>query len=206
MKTNRFVRFSIAIVVGAIAAIVCGIALGWTLAPLAGWDIFVVVLSALILKDFANDTPDETARMARQDALSSSLLDAVVLAASLASIGAVISLFAAKGAGPTHIVFGLISIVISWIVVQMLFTLRYVTLFYRDKEGGINFNNPLLKRPRFSDFAYLAFTIGMTYQVSDTVITDYRIRRTILMHALISFVFGVVIIASTINFLVGLAQ
>lgn len=206
MKSNRFVRFSIAIALGVVVAILFGAQMGWAVAPLAGWDAFVVVLSALILKDFARDTPDETARMAQKDTLSNTLLDAVVLGASLASIGAVVSLFAAKGAGLSHIVFGLISIVLSWIVVQMLFTLRYVTLFYRDQEGGINFNNPLLKRPRFSDFAYLAFTIGMTYQVSDTVITDFRIRRTILMHAFISFVFGVVIIASTINFMVGLAQ
>lgn len=206
MALNRFVRFALAIVAGIVAAIVTGILLDWSLAPLAGWDVFVIALVALILGDFVRDTPDETARMAKKDALSNSLLDTIVVVASLASIGAVLSLFSATHAGVTHIIFGLISIVLSWIVVQVLYTLRYVTLYYRNEEGGIDFNDKSGKRPRFSDFAYTAFTIGMTYQVSDTNITDYRIRRTILTHALISFIFGVIIIASTINFMVGLAK
>ncbi len=206
MTVNRFVRFGVAIVMGIAAAVAAGTVLDWRLAPLAGWDTFVVVLVALIVADFARDTPDTTAKMAQQDALSHSFLDVIVLATSVASIGAVISLFSAKNSGAPHIIFGLVSIVLSWIIVQVLFTLRYVTLYYRDHEGGINFNNKIGRRPRFSDFAYMAFTIGMTYQVSDTNITDYKIRRTILTHALLSFVFGVIIIASTINFMVGLAQ
>jgi uncharacterized membrane protein len=53
--------------------------------------------------------------------------------------------------------------------------------------------------PQYRDFAYLAFTLGMTYQVSDTNLTSSTIRREALRHALISFVLGVVVLAATIN-------
>ncbi|MDQ1394509.1 MAG: hypothetical protein QOF30_3486, partial [Acidimicrobiaceae bacterium] len=55
-------------------------------------------------------------------------------------------------------------------------------------------------------FAYLAFTIGMTYQVSDTNLTSQEIRRTALRHGLLSYLFGTVIIAATINLAAGLVK
>ena len=54
------------------------------------------------------------------------------------------------------------------------------------------------------DFAYVAFTIGMTYQVSDTTLHDPQIRRTVLGHAILSYVFGVVIVAGLVNLISGL--
>lgn len=203
MKLSKLTRFIVAVVAGVAAALLTGFLLEWQLAPLAGWDVFAVVLVGLILADFANDTAADTAKMARKDAINYSLLDGIVLLTSLASIGAEVVLISGKNAGTSHIIFGLISILLSWIVVHVLFSLRYAMLYYNDEEGGIDFNSK--ERPRFSDFAYLAFTIGMTYQVSDTAITDHKIRRAALMHAIISFVFGVMIIASTINFVVSLA-
>jgi uncharacterized membrane protein len=58
--------------------------------------------------------------------------------------------------------------------------------------------------PGYRDFAYVAFTIGMTYQVSDTTLRDPRIRRTVLAHATLSYVFGAVIVAGTVNLISGL--
>ena len=60
--------------------------------------------------------------------------------------------------------------------------------------------------PRYRDFAYVAFTVGMTYQVSDTEITSKAIRTAVLRHALLSYLFGTVIIAITINVIAGLAK
>jgi uncharacterized membrane protein len=57
--------------------------------------------------------------------------------------------------------------------------------------------------PDYGDFAYLAFTLGMTYQVSDTSITSREIRRTALRHALLSYLFGAVILATVINLVAG---
>ena len=68
-------------------------------------------------------------------------------------------------------------------------------------DGGIDFGSD--GPPDYKDFAYLAFTIGMTYQVSDTVLQTRRFRRTALQHALTSYVFGVVIVAMTLNVIAG---
>ena len=205
MEPSRIKRFITAAAVGLAAGVAAGIVSNWQVAVIGGWDVFVVVLVLSILGDFATNSAAQTAKMARADAMSHSVIDAIVLVTSLVSLGAVVLLITGKDAGAGHIVFGLVSIMLSWAAVHMLFTLRYATLYYRETEGGIDFNRKG-EQPRFSDFAYLAYTIGMTYQVSDTVTTDYKIRRVVLLQGLVSFAYGVVIIASTINFIISLAQ
>ena len=68
-------------------------------------------------------------------------------------------------------------------------------------DSGIDFNQP--EPPRYTDFAYLAFTIGMTYQVSDTSIQNHSLRMATLQHALLSFPYGSVILATLINLVAG---
>jgi uncharacterized membrane protein len=68
--------------------------------------------------------------------------------------------------------------------------------------GGIDFNQD--ERPSYVDFGYLALTIGMTFQVSDTDLQRPAIRVTALRHALLSYLFGAVILAATINLVAGL--
>ena len=97
----------------------------------------------------------------------------------------------------------MVTIVLSWLVVHTLFVLRYAHLYYGvGAVGGVEF--PGERPPDYRDFAYLAFTVGMTYQVSDTEITDPVVRRTLLRHALLSYLFGTAIIASTISVLAAL--
>jgi uncharacterized membrane protein len=88
-------------------------------------------------------------------------------------------------------------------MVHTIYTLRYADLYYTG-SGGIDFNQT--DDPDYSDFAYLAFTIGMTYQVSDTNLQTKVIRHTALRHAMLSFVFGTAIIAMTINIVAGLGR
>ncbi len=88
-------------------------------------------------------------------------------------------------------------------MVHTIFTLRYAALYYRTgTPGGIDFNQ--VAPPRYRDFAYVAFTLGMTFQVSDTDITDSEIRATALRHALLAYLFGTLVIAVTVNMLAGL--
>jgi len=204
MKTTRTktARFVAAVTIGLIAGLIAGMSLGWRSALLVGWDATVIILVGLIWHDFRGQTAAETAEVARRDDMDRSVLDGIVLLTSIASIGAVASLLTDKSTDLWHIAFGLVSIVLSWVAVHTLYTLRYAALYYRNTEGGIDFGGP--EKPVFSDFVYLAFTIGMTYQVSDTTISASDIRRVALGHALISFMFGVAIIATTINFLVSL--
>lgn len=95
------------------------------------------------------------------------------------------------------------SVALSWPLVQTLFTLRYAILYFRD-TGGVDFN--ARRPPRYLDFAYLSFTIGMTFQVSDTDLTADAIRYTALRQALLSYVLGAVVLATVINLVSGLVH
>lgn len=203
---SKKARFAFAAVIGAIAGILAGLLLDRSIALLAGWDAFAFVLAGLILLDFFrhSHSAKQTAMIAGQDDMGSKALDTIVLVAGFASIIAVAMLMSAKDSGLSHAVFGLMSIMLSWLVIHLIYTLRYAHLYYKNQRGGIDYNSN--EKPVFTDFAYLAFTIGMTYQVSDTSITDSEIRKTALFHAVVSFIFGVVIIASTINTVVSLAN
>jgi uncharacterized membrane protein len=94
-----------------------------------------------------------------------------------------------------------VTVALSWLAVHTVFTLRYAHLYYLD-GGGISFHSD--EAPDYGDFAYVAFTLGMTYQVSDSDLTSKRIRTTALRHALVSYVLGIAVIAVTINVVAGL--
>ena len=77
------------------------------------------------------------------------------------------------------------------------FTLHYAHLDHREPGPDIDFGDT--GKPDYRDLAYLAFTIGMTYQVSDTALKSKVMRRTVLWHALVAYIFGVVIVATVVN-------
>ncbi|MFS0718944.1 DUF1345 domain-containing protein [Arthrobacter sp. 1P04PC] len=95
------------------------------------------------------------------------------------------------------------SVVLSWFLVQTLFALRYASIYYRDR-AGVDFNED--KPPRYLDFVYLSFTVGMTFQVSDTDLKTDAIRATVLRQALLSYLLAAIVLASTINLVAGLIQ
>lgn len=99
----------------------------------------------------------------------------------------------------------MLTVVLSWTVINSAYTLRYADQHFRSKPGGIEFGTEDgQQHPSYRDFAYVAFTIGMCYQVSDTTLRDPLIRRTAFAHALLSYVFGVVIVAGSVNLISGL--
>lgn len=131
--------------------------------------------------------------------------------------GALVSLFAvgasllrahelAKRNDPLEVVLILgtvFTVALTWLLVHVEAMLHYARLYYDGDDGGVDFGH---ERPSYWDFAYLAFTVGMTYQVSDTTVTDPRIRKAILHHALLSFLFGTTLFALTINGVASLAS
>jgi uncharacterized membrane protein len=106
------------------------------------------------------------------------------------------------GSKAALIVIGVLSILTAWATVHTIYTLRYARLYYGGGGDGIDFNGG--ESPTYRDFAYVAFTIGMTFQVSDTDLTAAKVRRTALSHALLSYLFGVVIVGMTINIVASL--
>jgi uncharacterized membrane protein len=132
-----------------------------------------------------------------------------VSVASLLGVGYVLHL-AGRDSGAQRVLLigaAVLTVVLSWTVMNTVYTLRYADEHFRSKAGGIAFGDQDgQERPSYRDFAYVAFTIGMTYQVSDTTLRDTRIRRTVLAHATLSYLFGVVIVAGSVSLISGLIR
>jgi uncharacterized membrane protein len=201
------VRILVAVALGVAVAVVVGNTAGWRFA-LAGWIVtagtYVVWTQLIVLGMDA----EQTCRWATREDPTRWIADAVILSASVASLGGV-GYVVAAGSRAGHealaaAVFGILTVAASWVAVHTLYTVHYARLYYSDEPGGINFHDP--EPPRFRDFAYLAFTVGMTYQVSDTEIGLTTIRATVLRHALLSYLLGAVVLAVTINLIAGLGS
>jgi uncharacterized membrane protein len=124
--------------------------------------------------------------------------------ASLAAVGlALLGAGRAAGGLKAYLIgIGVLSVVLSWAVVHTVFTQRYARACYSPPAGGIEFNEK--DPPAYLDFAYLSCTIGVTFQGSDTSITVKPVRRIALRRALLSYLFGAVILAMAVNLVASL--
>ncbi len=204
-RTKLLVSFGAAVVGGAAAAV----AGADRMAPLIGWDILAVAYCGWVWSSAWRLDAKSTASHARREDPSRDLTDLIMLGAAIASliaVGAVLFRAGTANGDVKYLEAGLavVSVFVSWTLVHTVFTLKYARLYYSGEAGGIDFNEA--DPPEYTDFAYLAFTIGMTFQVSDTDIKSKQIRRTALRHALMSFPLVAVIIATSINLVSGLAK
>jgi uncharacterized membrane protein len=187
---------------GIVAGGVVSIFTFWQAATLIGWDVGALLLITWIWWAVARLNPAESQNHARREDTSIRLTELIVLSAGVALLAAVgLALIrAGQATGGTKaylITLGILSVALSWGLVHTVFTLRYARTYYSRPVGGIDFNED--DPPTYLDFAYLALTIGMTFQVSDTNLTTKNIRRIALSHALLSYLFGAVIVALVIN-------
>jgi uncharacterized membrane protein len=201
-----------------LTAAVCGVVAGsaaaflvpGVLVPMVLWDVSAAVYLALTWARLGRLDAAETARHVRDDDPSRAGTDLILLIAAVVSLAAVglvlVAASSSNGSGQgLEVGSGVLSVVLSWATVHTVFAVRYAHLYYSDDEGrGVDFNQH--DRPKFTDFAYLAFTVGMTFQVSDTTLQTSAIRSTVLRQALLSYLFGTVIVALTINLVAGLSK
>jgi uncharacterized membrane protein len=194
---------------GVVAALLTGLVLHqWRYAPLAAWDVAALVFTAWVWTLIGTSTAAATAAQATREDPGTAASDLIVVVASVANLASVgyVLVQASQARGSAQDVLaglGVVGVVLSWFTVHTLFTLRYARLYYSGTDGGIDFNQQA--PPRYLDFAYLSFTIGMTFQVSDTDLQTPQIRATALRHGLLAFLFGAVILAATINLVSQLA-
>jgi len=190
----------------AAAALVVGFGASWSVAVLAAYDVAAVVFLVWVWATVAGASAAVTARIALAEDASRTAAEAILVAAGAASLLAVAFTLVQAGNAEepergllTALAIG--SVTLAWASVHTVYVLRYARLYYTPPEGGIDFQG---EAPDYLDFAYLGLTIGMTFQVSDTDLTAKRVRRTALHHALLSYVFGAVILAITVNSVAGL--
>ena len=202
MKTTAGTRVAVATVLGVGGGVVAMLFTLWQAAVLIGWDVAVAALLGWIWVALAPMGAEQTRNNANREDPSVRLSELLVLTAGVAVLAAVglVLLRAGSATGGTKaylITLGVISVALSWSLVHTVFTLRYARAYYSVPVGGIDFNEG--DPPTYLDFAYLALTIGMTFQVSDTNLTSKPVRRIALGHALLSYLFGAVIVGLVIN-------
>jgi uncharacterized membrane protein len=190
----------------AAAAIALGYGASWSVAALCGSDVAALVFIGWVWLSVGRADAGATARIARSEDASRFAAESVLLgagAASLVVVGFTLSQAGAATAPDRGLltVLAVVSVALAWTSVHTVHLLRYARLYYSAPEGGVDFGG---QAPDYTDFAYLALTIGMTFQVSDTDLTARRLRRVALRHAVLSFVFGAVILAITVNSVAGL--
>jgi uncharacterized membrane protein len=195
-------RVTCAMLGGAVAGAIVSLFTVPTASILAGWDIAVVIYVVWVWSAVWRLDPGVTARLAKREDPSTAVAELVVVAAGTAMLGAVgfalVKAGQATGGMKVFLVtLGLLSVVLSWTVVHTVFALRYARAYYSEPVGGIEFNEE--EPPTYTDFAYYAFTVGMTFQVADTNITSKAVRRITLQHALLSYLFGAVLLGLVIN-------
>ena len=202
-------RVTVSALVGLVGAAGSALVLPWTFAPLIGWDIAALMYVGSVFTLLFRLDAEQTARHAEREDPTRAATDLILLFASVVSLVAVGIVIARAGSSgnPANMVqvgFAVASVMASWAVIHTVFTLRYARVYYDGTDGGANFHDD--EPPAYSDFAYLAFTIGMTYQVSDTELNTRAFRRSVLRHSLLSYLFGTVIVALTINLVAGLGR
>jgi uncharacterized membrane protein len=198
--------------IGLLVLVVLAWFLPWGMAVVAGWDAAALAFLVSIWPIIIRADAVHAAQLAtREDETRGSAAVLLVGAsvASLLGVGFALDLAGRQG-GPVRVLLigvAVLTVVLSWTVVNTVYTLRYADLHYRSRDAGIAFGDPDgQEQPTYRDFAYVAFTIGMCYQVSDTTVRDRRIRGTVLSHAVLSYVFGVVIVAGSVNLIAGLVS
>ncbi len=186
---------------------------------LYAWIAFAaVVLLFAWLTIFVNNTESVGAVASEQD--NSPLVTFLfIVCAAFISLFAILALLRSLSSGADqehltrqHILLSVVAVFCSWTLIQTLFTLRYAHLYYtypthtdkaqENPNGGLLF--PGNVPPDLLDFAYFSFTLGMAFQVSDVAVASQAIRRLVMVHALLSFVYNTAIVAFSINILSGI--
>jgi uncharacterized membrane protein len=177
------------------------------LSVLAGWS---VTAAGVLLWVWRGCWPLDhvgTKRLAEQEGTTRTT-DTVVLVGAVASLVAVVEALVRSSAQDAVAVFsvvlGVLVVILSWALVNTVFALKYARLYYEGGDGGVDFHQD--QPPTYGDFAYLAFTVGMSFAVSETDPTSTRVRTVALGHALMSYLFGTILIAVAVNLVTNLGQ
>jgi uncharacterized membrane protein len=143
-----------------------------------------------------------------EDATAGIILVGVIFAALLSLVAIVLLLSTLKQVSgaerAAHVALAALTVVNSWTLVPTMFTLHYADAFYSEPDNDRPLHFPQTKMPVFWDFAYFSFTIAAACQTADVATTGTAIRRTVLAHTVISFLFNVSILGFAINITAGL--
>jgi uncharacterized membrane protein len=173
---------------------------------LIGWDLGITIYLARALFVLGNfDLKGVRQRAASQDE-GGLLILALTVAAAIASLAAIFAeLGSVKGATDTgdklYVALAIVTIMLSWFFIHFIFAFHYAHAYYGEGHGSNSgcLSFPEDKRPDYWDFVYFSFVVGMTFQVSDVQVTSKLMRRFVVAHGIVSFIYNVVILALVVN-------
>ena len=206
LRARPRLSLSAAIFVLAGALLVLG---GMPVAPalLLGFDVGAAVFLGGMWRLFNDASTASMREQARQqDAGRWGILWSAIGVTAVVMVALGTELHAAESGGVLTLAAAGLSIVLSWLFINVMFALHYAHGFYGDygsQHQGLDF--PGKQEPDYWDFAYFSIVVGMTFQVSDVQITSRTLRRMVLLHSVIAFFFNVFIIAVTVNIVAGQA-
>ncbi len=175
---------------------------------LVGFIVTALAFAVPLIVRIMRATPAQTRAYVEGLEPGRSITDLVVLVGSVASLAGVALMLLAKGttdaekAGEAAITFG--SVLSAWILVHTMFGLRYARHWHNAEQHCIDYH--MDGEPAYSDFLYTAFAVGTSFAISDTDLKTSAVRRIALGHVWLSYLFGTVAIAATINLIAGLAN
>jgi len=194
--------------------VIAGVYPGWDAQTqaIAGWDAGAFAFLAMALHLFAVRPPEQMAADAEAQEEGAWTIFWVMLLGTVFSFAALSGEFSGLKELPRverglHVALVAATLLLSWLLAHVVFTFRYAHEWYdldeqRKTKGGLQF--PADDLPDYFGFLYFSVVIGMTFQVSDVQVTSRRLRRLVLLHGLLSFLFNTVIVALTVNIAAGL--
>jgi len=171
---------------------------------LIGWDIGLTLYLASTFHLFVRCDPAHIRREAAlQDEGSLIILVMVIVTAALSLLAIIVWLGTTPGHAkhqPLDLFMLFITIVLSWIFIQTIFALHYAHEYYSERSShGEGLSFPHDDTPDYWDFVYFSFGIGTAAQVADVAVTSRRIRKTVVLHSMVAFVFNVTVLALVVN-------
>lgn len=207
---SALTRLAGAVVAGGLTSVVLGLTTDATLAVLAGIAVaetLFVVAGWIVLWPMSAATTHDNSRREDFRPVAEEL---VVVAAAVGGLFSIAVLLVRGDTDTDHAALALAGVFMAWAALHLMYASRYAALYYTGSgggakgAGGIDFNSATT--PSYRDFLYFSYNLGMTYQVSDTSVSSSAIRAVVLRHALLSYVFGTSILATTINLVVGIVS
>lgn len=191
-------------VVGVIVGSLVGLLSNPFLALLCGVDAMAAVFVAVGVAILWPMSSEMTRDHGQREDFKPALEELVVIGSAVASIIGIIVLLVLTQDTTRHVAaaLGLVGVFLSWGMLHLMYAARYAHLYYSEPAGGIDFNTD--QDPNYRDFCYFSYNLGMTYQVSDTSVSTTKLRTVIARHCLLSYLFGTIILAATINLAAGI--
>ena len=174
----------------------------WALGAMAAFDVAAILFLVSCIPLLGT----KEARVIREHATRNDANRHVLLVITGIVMAVLLTAIAAEAVGhnPQPFTKALIigTLALAWVFSNTVYAFHYAHMVYMHPDVGcVGLEFPRTTHPVYWDFVYFSFTNGMAFATSDVVITETRMRKTVIIHGLAAFGFNIGVLAFTINVL-----